>query len=62
MTDAPLAPVTGHGILALSPVAGRLIEARRIFNAPGTTHDAKVEAARIMAQLGGAFDVGTARA
>lgn len=55
-------PVTGHGALALLPTAGRLIEARRRFNAPATAHGERAEAARTMIQHGGAFDIGTARA
>lgn len=50
-----------HGALALMPRAGQLVAARQRFEDHSAGNEARADAARVMIELGTAFDQGRAR-
>ncbi|MCA0202968.1 MAG: hypothetical protein LCH92_01390 [Proteobacteria bacterium] len=50
-----------HGALALMPRAGQLVAARQQFEDHSAGNEARADAARVMIDLGTAFDIGRAR-
>lgn len=52
---------TAHGAFALMPRAGQLVAARQQFDDHTAGADTRADAARIMIELGTAFDQGRAR-
>ena len=52
---------SAHGAFALMPRAGQLAAARQQFEDHSAGNDARADAARVMLELGTAFDQGRAR-